>query len=134
MEVNPYKLDGHMYIALKKKTYLFNFNLSRALGWVLGFKDKQDTESCFHGLCLTEDDREETWDMYGELWDHRMGLPNRNGGVDAGFLEPVKFELKHKGRKRFSQARDTVEGGQAEESLLAVSKVKHGHLATTLYA
>lgn len=61
------------------------------------------------------------------------GATNKNGGVDEGFLELVKSELKHKGRKRFSQARDKVEGGQAEESLLAGSKVKHGHLATTLY-
>ena len=40
--------------------------------------------------------------MYRELWDHRMGLPNKNGGVDEGFLELVKSEMKHKGRKRFS--------------------------------
>lgn len=40
--------------------------------------------------------------MYRELWNHRMGLPKKNGGVDEGFLEPVKFELKRKGRKRFS--------------------------------
>lgn len=45
---------------------------------------------------------------YGSTeWGHLTRM-----GVDEGFLEEVAFELKHKGRKGVSQAKENGEGGQ----------------------
>lgn len=69
--------------------------------------------------------------MYWELQEDTVGSLNKNRRGDKGFLEEVTFELKHKGRKGISQAKDKVEGDR-EESLWAMSKLKHGDLATVL--
>lgn len=59
--------------------------------------------------------------------------PNKNGGVDKSFLEEMTFELEHKRRKRVSQAKTRWKGNR-EESLQAMTKLKHRDLATMLCA
>ena len=112
MEVNPYKLDGRMYIALKRKKHICLISIYLELWagcWDSKISKIQNLALMDYALLRVTGKR--LGICMGSYGTTKWWLPNRNGGVDAGFLEPVKFELKHKGRKRFSQARDKVEGG-----------------------